>query len=75
MSKDSIGISHGGSEASFNRLRQASEWVINRRMEVESKNTTDGKAGVILQQEKAYKQGYVDAMNHVSRLLENLSSH
>lgn len=75
MSKDSIGISMGGSEELFNRLKTASQWVINRKLQVNAKNVTEGKQGFALQQEKAYKQGYVDALDHVQKLLENLSTH
>lgn len=75
MSKDNIGISMGGSETTFNRLKQAAQWVINRKGQVETKNVSEGKAGVHLQQEKAYKSGYIDALDHVSKLLENLSVH
>ena len=74
MSKDNIGISMGGSEELFNRLKNATNWVINRKIQVESKNVTEGKQGIILQQEKAYKQGYLDALEHVQKLLENLSA-
>jgi len=75
MSKDNIGISMGGSEELFNRLKNASQWVLNRKMQVSSKNVTEGKQGIALQQEKAYKQGYIDALDHVQKLLENLSTH
>lgn len=75
MSKDNIGISMGGSEVTFNRLKQATQWVLNRKAQVEAKNTVEGKAGIHLQQEKAYKSGYVDALDHVAKLLENLSAH
>lgn len=75
MSKDNIGISMGGSEELFNRLKNASQWVLNRKMQVSSKNVTVGKHGIALQQEKAYKQGYIDALDHVQKLLENLSTH
>lgn len=75
MSKDNIGISMGGSEELFNRLKNALNWVISRKMQVESTNTLDGKQGIILQQEKAYKQGYIDALDHMQKLLENLSAH
>jgi len=75
MSKDSIGISMGGSETAFNRLKQAHDWIITRRNEVAKKNVTEGKQGVVLQQEKAYQQGYLDAMEHVNVLLTNLQAH
>jgi hypothetical protein len=75
MSKDNIGISMGGSEELFNRLKSAVNWVINRKMQVNAKNVTEGKQGIVLQQEKAYKQGYIDALDHVQKLLENLSAH
>ena len=75
MSKDSVGISMGGSEEVFNRLKNATSWVINRKEQVAAKNVIEGKQGIALQQEKAYKQGYIDALEHVQKLLENLSAH
>lgn len=75
MAIDNVGISNGGSEELFNRLRNAINWVINRKQQVETKNVTDGKSGVVLQQEKAYKQGYIDALDHIQKLLENLSQY
>lgn len=50
MSKDNIGISMGGSEELFNRLKSATAWVLDRKMQVESKNVTEGKQGIALQQ-------------------------
>ena len=75
MSTDNIGISTGGSEELFNRLKTALSWVINRKISVQSANTTEGKQGISLQQEKAYKQGYIDALDHVQKLLENMSTY
>lgn len=73
MSVDNFGISLGGSEAVFDRFKKAQGWLENRKREVTTKNTAAGKTGIVMHQEKAYQQGYLDAIEHFKILLDNLS--
>ena len=73
MSVDNFGISLDGNDAILNRFKKAQSWLAQRKHEVTHKNTATGKTGIVLHQENAYKQGYLDAIEHISVLIENLS--
>ena len=73
MSVDSFGISLDGNDAILNRFKKAQQWLAQRKHEVSVANTSTGKTGIVLHQETAYKQGYLDALGHVTVLIDNLS--